>query len=88
MLNELIPHTSRHFLYSILENNHNSRMTIIETITESRPDEVGEFLSSLTNCLVTYFFQFEVSLKNYDKIRIQALELKNSECEDNVEELN
>ncbi len=89
MLNELVPCISRHFLYSILENNHNSGMAIIETIAESRPEEVGEFLASFANSLTTYFFQLEAGLKDYDQMRIQALkELKNLHLEEDLGELN
>ncbi|WP_232203008.1 MULTISPECIES: hypothetical protein [Nitrosopumilus] len=89
MLPELIPSVSRHFLYSILEDNHKSGMAIIETMAEARPEEIGEFLSSLANCLVSYFYQLETGFSDYEKIRIQALKaLKNPDYEDNVEECN
>lgn len=89
MFNELIPQISKHFLYSILKNDHNTGMTIIETIAESPPEEVGEFLASFANSLITYFFQLEAGLKDYDKMRIQALkELKNLHLEDDMGELN
>lgn len=88
MLNDLMPNISRHFLYSILEYNQVSRMAIIETISESGSENINEFLSSLGNCLSTYFFQLEAGLDEYNKMRIQALkELKNSHEED-MEEFN
>ncbi|MGY5149576.1 MAG: hypothetical protein ACW9W3_05895 [Candidatus Nitrosopumilus sp. bin_68KS] len=88
MLSDLMPNISRHFLYSILEHNQISGSAIIETIAESRSEDVGEFLSSLGNCLVTYFFQLEAGLEGYDEYRTQALkELKNLQ-EENLEELD
>jgi len=89
MLTDLIPNISRHFLYSVLEHNQKSGMEIIETITELRQEQVGEFLYSLGNSLSAYFFQLEADLEDYDKIRIQALkELKNLHLEEDLEEFN
>lgn len=89
MLNELMPNISRHFLFSILTQNQISGMRIIETIAESETEEVGEFLSSLVNSLVGYFFRLDACLEGYNQIRIQAVEdLKNLELKDDLEELD
>jgi len=89
MLNELIPNMSRHFLYSLLEHDQRTGMEIIETIEILQPEQVGEFLYSLGNCLAAYFFDLEAGLKDYDKIRIQVLkDLKNKHQEEAMEDFN
>ncbi|AFS83376.1 hypothetical protein [Candidatus Nitrosopumilus sediminis] len=88
MHNDLIPNISRHFLYSILEHNHENKMAIIENVAESKSSEICEFLFSFENCIATYLLQLEVGLEGYDSIRIQTLnELKNPH-EENWERLN
>ncbi|PJC50950.1 MAG: hypothetical protein CO032_02140 [Nitrosopumilales archaeon CG_4_9_14_0_2_um_filter_34_16] len=89
MLSDLMPNISRHFLYSILEHNQASGMAIIDTIIESKPEDVGEFLFSLGNCIATYFFQLETGLEGYNDIRIQALkDLKNMSLEEDLESVD
>lgn len=83
-----MPNVSRHFLFSILDNNHINGIKIIETIAESKSEDVDKFLTSLKINLEGYFWRLGAGLKNYEKMRIQEQKnLKNLHLETNIEEI-
>jgi hypothetical protein len=88
MDNELMPNVSRHFLFSILSQDQITGIKIIETIAESKTEDVDEFLTSLKINLEGYFWRLGVGMKNYEKLRLQELkDLKNLHLEENVEDI-
>jgi len=89
MYNNYIPNMSKHFLYCILKHDQKTGIEIIETISELKSEQIGDFLYLVGNSLATYFFNLEAGLKDYDKIRIQELKnLKNKYQEEDMEEFN
>ena len=81
-----MPNVSRHFLFSILSQDQITGIKIIETIAESKTEDVDEFLTSLKINLEGYFWRLGVGMKNYDNLRLQELkDLKNLHLEENVE---
>jgi len=86
MIDALIPHISRHFLFSILERNQKNGLTIIETVSKLDPPLIEEFLFSFTNSLAAYFHRLERGSTGFERIRLGELELlKNSCLEDSLE---
>jgi len=86
MIDELIPHISRHFLFSILEKNQKNGMTLIESVSKLDPPLIEEFLYSFTNNLVAYFHRLERGLAGFERMRVNELQnLKNSCLEDSLE---
>jgi len=89
MHNELMTNMSRHFLHSLLTHNQVSWEAILETVSESRPGEIGNFLTFLSIFLADYFFKLESSLDGYDKVRIDEMSaLRNANLEANLEEMS
>jgi len=89
MDNELMSNISRHFLFSILSQDQITGIKIIETIAESKTDDIDEFLTSLKINLEGYFWRLGVGMKNYEKIRIQELkDLRNIDSQESLEGMN
>jgi len=89
MHDELMTNMSRHFLHSILTHNQVSWEAILETVSESKSGEIGNFLTFLSIFLTDYFFKLEADLKGYDKVRVEEMiSLRNANLEANLEELS
>lgn len=88
MLSNLIPHISRHYLYSTLEHDYESGVEIINAIARLPPGDVGEFLSSLAGTLDGLFYRLEADLDGYDEIKDKAIEALKTPFEEDMEEFD
>lgn len=88
MLSDLIPHISRHYLYSALNHDYDGGVEIINAISRLPPGEVVEFLSSLAGSLDGLFYRLETDLDGYDDIKDQAIEALKTPFEEDMEEFD
>ena len=86
MLSHLIPNMSRHFLHSLLEHDYQSGSEIISTIFRLPPEQLAEFLVSLSGGLDGLFYRFEVDLCDYHKVKDEAIESMKKPIEEDQEE--
>ena len=87
MLSNLIPNISRHFMYSLLEHDYQSGSEIISTIFRLPPEQIAEFLLSLSGGLDGLFYRFEVDLNDYHRVKNEAIESMQKPIEEDMEEL-
>jgi hypothetical protein len=88
MLNNLIPHISRHYLYSALNHDYDGGVEIINAISRLSPGDIGEFLSSLAGTLDGLFYRLEVDLDGYDEIKDEAIKALKTPFEEDTEEFD
>ncbi len=86
MFSNLIPNISRHFMYSLLEHDYQSGSEIISTIFRLPPEQIAEFLLSLSGGLDGLFYRFEVDLCDYHKVKDEAIESMKKPIEEDMEE--
>ena len=73
-------------MYSLLEHDYQSGSEIISTIFRLPPEQIAEFLLSLSGGLDGLFYRFEVDLCDYHKVKDEAIESMKKPIEEDMEE--